>query len=88
LDVTATWWVGETYRHRARQQGQDQNRLFENHSNAAVAAQDARPLFYRCLHMTLTGEPEIYSRVQKLLKTQTIVVAPVGRISFPFFCVM
>ena len=24
--------------HRARQQGQDQNRLFENHSNAAVGA--------------------------------------------------
>jgi hypothetical protein len=36
----------------------------------------------------LTREREIYSRMQKLFKTQTIVVAPIERLSFPFFCVM
>jgi hypothetical protein len=36
----------------------------------------------------LTREREIYSRMPKLFKTQTIVVAPIERLSFPFFCVM
>jgi hypothetical protein len=44
LDVTATRWIGKTHRHRTRQQGQDHNRLFEYHSNAALA-HDTRSFF-------------------------------------------